>query len=55
MIEILGGFEHISLAQLLLVAGVALFASIVGGVSFYREGRLVREHDSFGCIVPNEP
>jgi hypothetical protein len=19
------------------------------------EGRLVREHDSFGCIVPNEP
>src|SRR6188472_4213010 len=35
------GFDHVSLAQLALVAGVALFASIVGGVSGYGTGALM--------------
>jgi hypothetical protein len=35
------GFEHISPAQLALVAGVALFASIVGGVAGYGTGALM--------------
>lgn len=35
------GFEHISLLQLALVAGVALFASIVGGVAGYGTGALM--------------
>jgi hypothetical protein len=36
---LLTAFADISLWQLLLVAGVALFASIVGGVSGYGTGR----------------
>jgi hypothetical protein len=39
--NILSGFAHISLWQILLVAGVALFASIVGGVSGYGTGALM--------------
>ncbi|HMA58614.1 MAG TPA: sulfite exporter TauE/SafE family protein [Pseudolabrys sp.] len=39
--EILAGFANASLAQLLLVAGVALLASIVGGVSGYGTGALM--------------
>ena len=35
------GFADISLAQLLLVAGVALFASIVGGLAGYGTGALM--------------
>ena len=35
------GFDHVSLAQLALVAGVALFASIVGGVAGYGTGALM--------------
>ncbi|HEY4142270.1 MAG TPA: sulfite exporter TauE/SafE family protein [Pseudolabrys sp.] len=35
------GFADISMWQLLLVAGVALFASIVGGVSGYGTGALI--------------
>jgi hypothetical protein len=38
---ILSGFADISLWQLALVAGVALFASIVGGVSGYGTGALM--------------
>lgn len=34
-------FENISILQLLLVAGVALFASIVGGVAGYGSGALL--------------
>jgi uncharacterized membrane protein YfcA len=41
MPNLLAGFAHVSLAQLLLVAGVALFASIVGGVSGYGTGALM--------------
>ncbi|MBI3703339.1 MAG: sulfite exporter TauE/SafE family protein [Rhizobiales bacterium] len=39
--QILTGFADISLWQLALVAGVALFASIVGGVSGYGTGALM--------------
>jgi uncharacterized membrane protein YfcA len=39
--EILSAFAAISIGQMLLVAGVALFASIVGGVSGYGTGALM--------------
>src|SRR5512143_3809600 len=39
--DILSGFADVSLLQLALVAGVALFASIVGGVSGYGTGALM--------------
>jgi hypothetical protein len=39
--EILAGFANVSLAQLLLVAAVALLASIIGGVSGYGTGALM--------------
>jgi uncharacterized membrane protein YfcA len=39
--EILSAFAAISIGQVLLVAGVALFASIVGGVSGYGTGALM--------------
>lgn len=39
--DILSGFAHVSLYELALVAGVALFASIVGGVSGYGTGALM--------------
>jgi uncharacterized membrane protein YfcA len=39
--QLLSGFADVSLAQLLLVAGVALFASVVGGVSGYGTGALM--------------
>jgi uncharacterized membrane protein YfcA len=39
--EILSAFAAISIWQILLVAGVALFASIVGGVSGYGTGALM--------------
>jgi uncharacterized membrane protein YfcA len=40
-VNIVSGFAHISLAQLVLVAGVALFASIVGGLAGYGTGALM--------------
>jgi uncharacterized membrane protein YfcA len=40
-VNILAGFADISLAQLLLVAGVALFASVVGGLAGYGTGALM--------------
>ena len=39
--SILAGFADISLAQLLLVAAVALFASIIGGLAGYGTGALM--------------
>jgi uncharacterized membrane protein YfcA len=39
--DILSGFANISLAQLALVACVALFASVVGGVAGYGTGALM--------------
>jgi uncharacterized membrane protein YfcA len=39
--EILAGFANVSLAQLALVAGVALLASVIGGVSGYGTGALM--------------
>jgi uncharacterized membrane protein YfcA len=39
--DILSGFADISLAQLLLVAVVALIASVIGGVSGYGNGALM--------------
>ncbi len=39
--NILSGFADISVAQLLLVAGVALFASVVGGLAGYGTGALM--------------
>ena len=39
--SILSGFADISLFQLLLVAGVALFASIIGGLAGYGTGALM--------------
>ena len=39
--NILSGFADVSLLQLALVAGVALFASIIGGVSGYGTGALM--------------
>ena len=40
-VNILSGFADISLLQLLLVAGVALFASVVGGLAGYGTGALM--------------
>jgi uncharacterized membrane protein YfcA len=40
-VNLLSGFADISLLQLLLVAGVALFASIVGGLAGYGTGALM--------------
>jgi uncharacterized membrane protein YfcA len=40
-VNILAGFADISFAQLLLVAGVALFAAIVGGLAGYGTGALM--------------
>ncbi len=39
--SILPGFADISLGQILLVAGVALFASLVGGLAGYGTGALM--------------
>ncbi len=39
--NILSGFADISVAQLLLVAGVALFASVIGGLAGYGTGALM--------------
>src|ERR1700693_5370482 len=39
--DVLSAFADVSLLQLALVAGVALFASIVGGVSGYGTGALM--------------
>jgi hypothetical protein len=40
-VNILSGFADISLAQLLLVACVALFAAVVGGLAGYGTGALM--------------
>jgi uncharacterized membrane protein YfcA len=40
-VSILSGFADISLGQLVLVAGVALFASLVGGLAGYGTGALM--------------
>jgi uncharacterized membrane protein YfcA len=40
-VTVIAGFADISLAQLLLVAGVALFASVVGGLAGYGTGALM--------------
>jgi len=40
-VSILAGFADISIAQLVLVGGVALFASIVGGLAGYGTGALM--------------
>jgi uncharacterized membrane protein YfcA len=40
-VNILSGFADISLIQLLLVAGVALFASVIGGLAGYGTGALM--------------
>jgi uncharacterized membrane protein YfcA len=40
-VSILSGFAEISLLQLLLVAGVALFGSIIGGLAGYGTGALM--------------
>jgi uncharacterized membrane protein YfcA len=40
-VSILSGFADISLLQLLLVAGVALFAAVVGGLAGYGTGALM--------------
>ena len=39
--NIVSGFADISVAQLLLVAGVALFASVIGGLAGYGTGALM--------------
>jgi uncharacterized membrane protein YfcA len=39
--DLLSGFADISVAQLLIVAGVALVASVIGGVSGYGSGALM--------------
>ena len=39
--SILSGFADISLLQFLLVAGMALFASVVGGLAGYGTGALM--------------
>src|SRR5882757_6851528 len=41
VVNILAGFAEISLVQLLLVAGVALFAAIIGGLAGYGTGALM--------------
>jgi uncharacterized membrane protein YfcA len=40
-VNLLSGFADISLAQLLLVAAVALFASVIGGLAGYGTGALM--------------
>ena len=40
-VDILSGFHDISLAQLVLVAGVAFIASLIGGVAGYGTGALM--------------
>jgi uncharacterized membrane protein YfcA len=40
-LSILSGFANISLIQLLLVAGMALFASVIGGLAGYGSGALM--------------
>jgi len=40
-VNIVSGFADISMAQLLLVAGVALFASVIGGLAGYGTGALM--------------
>jgi uncharacterized membrane protein YfcA len=40
-VNIISGFADISLAQLLLVAGVALFAAVIGGLAGYGTGALM--------------
>jgi uncharacterized membrane protein YfcA len=40
-VNLISGFADISLPQLLLVAGVALFASVVGGLAGYGTGALM--------------
>jgi uncharacterized membrane protein YfcA len=40
-VNIISGFADISLLQLLLVAGVALFASVIGGLAGYGTGALM--------------
>jgi uncharacterized membrane protein YfcA len=40
-VNILSGFADISIAQLVVVAGVALFASVVGGLAGYGGGALM--------------
>jgi uncharacterized membrane protein YfcA len=40
-VNILSGFADISVLQLLLVAGVALFASVIGGLAGYGTGALM--------------
>jgi uncharacterized membrane protein YfcA len=40
-VNILAGFADISLVQLLLVAGVALFAAVIGGLAGYGTGALM--------------
>src|SRR3954462_5223653 len=40
-VTIVSGFADISVAQLLLVAGVALFASVIGGLAGYGTGALM--------------
>src|SRR6202035_3426152 len=40
-VNIISGFADISLGQLLLVASVALFASVVGGLAGYVTGALM--------------
>jgi uncharacterized membrane protein YfcA len=40
-VNIVSGFADISVAQLLLVAGVALFASVIGGLAGYGTGALM--------------
>jgi uncharacterized membrane protein YfcA len=40
-VNIISGFADISLAQILLVAGVALFGSVVGGLAGYGTGALM--------------
>ena len=40
-VEILSGFHDVSLAQLVLVAGVAFLASLIGGVAGYGTGALM--------------
>ncbi|MGC1563348.1 MAG: TSUP family transporter, partial [Bradyrhizobium sp.] len=39
--NLVSGFADISLARLLLVAGVALFASVIGGLAGYGTGALM--------------
>jgi uncharacterized membrane protein YfcA len=40
-LSIFSGFADISMAQLLLVAGIALFASVIGGLAGYGTGALM--------------